>query len=153
MLLLQATDEVTRPTFWRIGPIGKAVFYYLAAVAIAVFLVSSYQRVRQYTDGSRDEFPRLNALPRRVAAAAVTVLSNRSLRDGDVIAGVETMRVSVITNVLITGIDHIKSPPFGTAIDEVVDLVEVLVMVNEHDRRYIEVELLGHFSNEIQSQR
>jgi len=88
MLLLQATDEVTRPTFWRIGPIGKAVFYYLAAVAIAVFLVSSYQRVRQYTDGSRDEFPRLDALPRRVVAATVAVLSNRSLRDGDIVAGV-----------------------------------------------------------------
>ncbi|QIO24655.1 (Fe-S)-binding protein [Haloarcula sp. JP-L23] len=86
-LLLQSGAEVTRPTFWRIGPIGKVLFYYLAVVAIGVFLVGSYQRVSQYTEGRPDSFPRLDELPRRVVAAARTVLSNRTLFDGDVVAG------------------------------------------------------------------
>ncbi|WP_276273236.1 (Fe-S)-binding protein [Haloarcula litorea] len=79
--------EVTRPTFWRIGPTGKAVFYYLAALAIAVFLVRSYQRVARYTDGRADEFDRLDALPRRVLAAAADLLTNRPLFDRDAVAG------------------------------------------------------------------
>ncbi|MBX0324461.1 (Fe-S)-binding protein [Halomicroarcula sp. F13] len=86
-LLFQSGAEVTRPTFWRIGPIGKVLFYYLAAVAIGVFLVGSYQRVMQYTEGRSESFPRLDELPRRVVAAGRTVLSNRTLFDGDVVAG------------------------------------------------------------------
>ncbi|QLH80658.1 heterodisulfide reductase-related iron-sulfur binding cluster [Halosimplex pelagicum] len=86
MLLLQA-DAVTRPTFWGIGPVGKAAFYYLAAVAIAVFLLGSYRRVARYAEGSEDPLNRLDDLPGRVVAAAGTVLSNRTLRDGDLVAG------------------------------------------------------------------
>jgi len=86
MFLLQAT-EATRPTFWRIGPVGKAAFYYLAAVSIAVFLLGSYRRVRSYTQGAADPQDRLADLPGRTVAAARTVLSNRTLRDGDLLAG------------------------------------------------------------------
>ncbi len=43
--ILQTT---TRPTFWRIGDVGKALFYYLAALAIIVFLYGVYDRVTRY---------------------------------------------------------------------------------------------------------
>jgi hypothetical protein len=34
---LQAGSEpITRPTMWRIGHVGEIVFYYLAAVTVAV---------------------------------------------------------------------------------------------------------------------
>ena len=31
-------QAATRETFWTIGPVGKAAFYWLAAVAVMVFL-------------------------------------------------------------------------------------------------------------------
>ena len=86
MLLLQS-DAPTRPTFWGISPTGKAAFYYLAAVAIVVFLLGAYQRVRRYAEGDDDPMPRLDDLPQRVVQAATTVLSNRTLRDRDIVAG------------------------------------------------------------------
>jgi len=86
MFLLQSA-EATRPTFWRIGPVGKAAFYYLAAVAIAVFLLGAYRRVRSYTQGAEDPQDRLANLPGRTVAAARTILSNRTLRDRDLRAG------------------------------------------------------------------
>ncbi|WP_276273493.1 4Fe-4S dicluster domain-containing protein [Haloarcula litorea] len=82
---LQAT---TRPTFWRIGPVGKAVFYYLAALAVLVFLYGVYERVRRYAQGSDDPFDRLDDLPGRVLAAARLALSNRKQLDRDAVAGV-----------------------------------------------------------------
>ncbi|MFB6222667.1 MAG: heterodisulfide reductase-related iron-sulfur binding cluster [Haloarcula sp.] len=84
-VVLQTT---TRPTFWRIGPVGKAVFYYLAALAILVFLYGAYGRVSRYARGSEDSFERLDDLPRRTLAAARLALSNRKQLDRDTIAGV-----------------------------------------------------------------
>jgi Fe-S oxidoreductase/nitrate reductase gamma subunit len=81
------SGEVTRPTFWQIGPLGKAAFYYLAAVAILVFLLGSYQRVRSYTQGKSDPRERLSALPSRILAAGRNTLTNRTLRDRDLVAG------------------------------------------------------------------
>jgi len=43
MFLLQSA-EATRPTFWRIGPVGKAAFYYLAAVALVAFTQAVAER-------------------------------------------------------------------------------------------------------------
>ncbi|PSP67874.1 Fe-S oxidoreductase [Halobacteriales archaeon QH_8_67_27] len=87
MLVLQS-GAPTRPTFWGIGPVGKAAFYYLAAVTIIVFLLGAYRRFARYAEGSKDPIPRLDNLPKRVLGAAQTVLSNRTLRDRDVVAGV-----------------------------------------------------------------
>ncbi|WP_135303565.1 (Fe-S)-binding protein [Haloarcula amylovorans] len=83
--VLQTT---TRPTFWRIGPVGKVIFYYLAALAILVFLYGVYNRVARYTDGSDDPFDRLDDLPERVFDAARLALSNRKQLDRDTVAGV-----------------------------------------------------------------
>jgi len=85
--VLQAGEATTRPTFWGITPVGKAVFYYLAAVAIAILVVGSYQRARRYTQGEADPFDRLDDLPGRVLAAARTVASNRTLFDRDLVGG------------------------------------------------------------------
>jgi len=88
MAVLAQTGEVTRPTFWGIGPLGEAAFYYLAAVAILVFLLGSFDRVRRYTRGRPDPQDRLADLPGRVLAAARNTLTNASLRDRDPVAGV-----------------------------------------------------------------
>ncbi|MBX0322419.1 4Fe-4S binding protein [Halomicroarcula sp. F13] len=83
-----ALQTTTRPTFWRIGPVGKAVFYYLAALAILVFLYGVYGRVSRYARASEDPFDRLDSLPDRVFTAARLALSNRKQLDRDTVAGV-----------------------------------------------------------------
>ena len=79
---------VTRPTFWQIGPVGKAVFYYLAAVALLVFLYGVYERITRYSRASEDPFERLNDLPARVFTGARLALTNAKQFDRDIIAGV-----------------------------------------------------------------
>jgi Fe-S oxidoreductase len=86
MVLLQA-GQVTRPTFWQIGSVGKVLFYYLAAVALLVFFVGLYQRVARYTQGRADPFPRLDNLSGRVLSSARLALSNAKQLDRDVTAG------------------------------------------------------------------
>ncbi|WP_058993733.1 (Fe-S)-binding protein [Haloarcula sp. CBA1127] len=83
--ILQTT---TRPTFWRIGDVGKVLFYYLAALAIIVFLYGVYNRVTRYAQGGEDPFERLDDLPQRTVAAAQLALSNRKQLDRDTVAGV-----------------------------------------------------------------
>ncbi|MFB6075042.1 MAG: (Fe-S)-binding protein [Haloarculaceae archaeon] len=90
MPLLQT---VTRPTFWRIGPIGEAVFYYLAAVSILVFLVRVYRRVARYRRGSADPFDRLDRPVRRVLSAARLALTNERQFDRDRVAGLMHLAV------------------------------------------------------------
>ncbi|MFB6300921.1 MAG: heterodisulfide reductase-related iron-sulfur binding cluster [Halobacteriales archaeon] len=85
--VLAQSSEVTRPTFWRIGATGKAVFYYLAAVALAIFFFGVYQRVARYVRGNEDPFERLNDLPQRIARAVKIVGSNEFQFDRDVRAG------------------------------------------------------------------
>ncbi|QIO21433.1 (Fe-S)-binding protein [Haloarcula sp. JP-L23] len=84
-LVLQTT---TRPTFWRIGPVGKVLFYYLAALSILVFLYGVYGRVSRYARGSEDPFNRVDNLPDRILTAARLALSNRKQLDRDTVAGV-----------------------------------------------------------------
>jgi Fe-S oxidoreductase len=83
-----ALQTTTRPTFWRIGDVGKALFYYLAALAIIVFLYGVYDRVARYARGNEDPFERLDDLPQRTVAAAQLALSNRKQLDRDTVAGV-----------------------------------------------------------------
>jgi Fe-S oxidoreductase/nitrate reductase gamma subunit len=82
------TGEVTRETFWTIGPLGKAVFYYLAATALLVFAYGTYSRFARYRAGTDDWFPRLDDLPSRIVEAAKIVGSNRNQFDRDLYAGV-----------------------------------------------------------------
>jgi Fe-S oxidoreductase/nitrate reductase gamma subunit len=86
MSLLQA-DPVTRPQFWGITPVGKAVFYFLAVVSIAVFAYGVYGRVTRYRTGSADAFDRLSNLPGRVASAAKIAFTNEKQFDRDLVGG------------------------------------------------------------------
>ncbi|OYR81060.1 Fe-S oxidoreductase, partial [Halorubrum sp. E3] len=85
MIPLQAA---TRETFWTIGPVGKAAFYWLAAVAVLVFLYGVYARFAAYARGSADPRDRLSNLPGRVVDATKTVLANENQFDGDLYTGV-----------------------------------------------------------------
>ncbi|WP_049984240.1 (Fe-S)-binding protein [Halorubrum sp. BV1] len=85
MIPLQAA---ARETFWTIGPVGKAAFYWLAAVAIAVFCYGVYARFAAYARGRADPRDRLSALPSRTLAATKTVLANENQFDGDLYTGV-----------------------------------------------------------------
>ncbi|QGA81119.1 (Fe-S)-binding protein [Halomicrobium sp. LC1Hm] len=81
-------QTTTRPTFWQIGPVGKAVFYYLAALALLVFAFGVYERITRYTRGSDEPFPRLDALPSRILSGARLALTNAKQFDRDLVAGV-----------------------------------------------------------------
>ncbi|UPW01748.1 (Fe-S)-binding protein [Halorussus gelatinilyticus] len=86
-VLAQAGSEATRPTFWKIGHIGEAIFYYLAAVAIAIFAVGVYQRFSTYAQGTESWFDRLDDLSGRIASATKIVFSNQKQFDRDLYAG------------------------------------------------------------------
>ncbi|MDZ5812266.1 (Fe-S)-binding protein [Halorubrum sp. AD140] len=81
-------QAATRETFWTIGPVGKAAFYWLAAVAILVFSYGVYARFAAYARGTADPRDRLSDLPSRIVSATRTVLSNEKQFDGDAYAGV-----------------------------------------------------------------
>ncbi|WP_254545523.1 heterodisulfide reductase-related iron-sulfur binding cluster [Halomarina pelagica] len=85
---LQAGTEVTRETFWLIGPVGELLFYYLAVLTIVVFLWGVYRRFDRYSRGSADAVDRLNDLPGRVARAAKVVASNEKQFNRDFVGGV-----------------------------------------------------------------
>ena len=85
---MMALQAATRETFWTIGPVGKAAFYWLAAVAILVFLYGVYARFAAYTQGRTDPRDRLSDLPSRIRSATRTVLSNENQYDRDLYAGI-----------------------------------------------------------------
>jgi Fe-S oxidoreductase len=108
--VLVPLQTTTRPTFWQVGPVGEAVFYYLAAVAILVFLVGVVDRIREYARGREDPIPRLDRLPRRVVAATRLALSNRKQFDRDPVAGLWHALVvwgflTLLVATIILGID------------------------------------------------
>ncbi|MFB6134995.1 MAG: heterodisulfide reductase-related iron-sulfur binding cluster [Halanaeroarchaeum sp.] len=74
--LAQVGSAVTRETFWQIGVAGEVVFYYLAAVAIAIFVYGVYERVGSYAAGPEDPIERLDDLGRRIVTATKIVASN-----------------------------------------------------------------------------
>jgi Fe-S oxidoreductase len=88
MIVVAQAGTETRPTFYEIGPVGKAMFYMLAAVAILVFLYGVYERFVCYVRGSDDPQARLADLPGRVLQAVRIVGSNRSQFNRDLYAGV-----------------------------------------------------------------
>ena len=84
---IQATDEVTRQTFWLISNYEKVVFYFLATVTVFVFAYGTYQRFGRYANGSEDWFDRLDSLPRRIVSAAKIVASNEKQFNRDLVGG------------------------------------------------------------------
>ncbi|WP_256391452.1 (Fe-S)-binding protein [Natronoarchaeum rubrum] len=88
IVVAQSGGDVTRPTFFEIGYVGKAIFYMLAAVAILIFLHGVYERFARYAQGSDDRRERLANLPGRLVDAVTIVGSNRYQFDRDLTAGV-----------------------------------------------------------------
>ncbi|MCL9812239.1 (Fe-S)-binding protein [Natranaeroarchaeum aerophilus] len=86
--IAQSGGEPTRPTFYQIDLVGEVIFYYLAAVAIIIFLYGAYDRVQRYTRGDEDWFDRLDGIVGRMITAVKLVGSNRPLFDRDLYAGV-----------------------------------------------------------------
>jgi len=87
MLITQGTDEVTRKTFWLISTHEKALFYFLATVAVVVFAYGTYGRFARYARGSDDPLDRLDDLPGRIASAAKIVGSNEKQFNRDLVGG------------------------------------------------------------------
>ncbi|MFC4551662.1 MULTISPECIES: heterodisulfide reductase-related iron-sulfur binding cluster [Halorussus] len=86
-VLAQAGADVTRPTFWKIGHLGEAIFYYLAAVAIVIFAFGVYQRFATYAAGEADWFDRLDDLGGRIVSAVKIVASNEKQFNRDLYGG------------------------------------------------------------------
>ncbi|WP_299267171.1 (Fe-S)-binding protein [Halorientalis sp.] len=87
VLPLQAGETVTRPTMWQISHIGEVVFYYLAAVTIAVLIWGVYSRFDRYTQGDEDWFDRTDDLRNRISEASTIVFTNQKQFDRDLYAG------------------------------------------------------------------
>ena len=87
VLPLQAGDTVTRPTMWQISHIGEVVFYYLAAVTVAVLIWGVYRRFDRYTQGDEDWFERTDDLRNRIGEATKIVFTNEKQFDRDLYGG------------------------------------------------------------------
>lgn len=87
MHVAQTGGEITRETFWQIGPIGQGMFYFLSIVAVLVFVYGVYARFARYADGEEDPRERLNDLGSRVVAAARIVGSNEKQFNRDLYGG------------------------------------------------------------------
>jgi Fe-S oxidoreductase len=83
--MLQA--EITRPTFWQISHVGKAIFYFLAVVTILVAVYGIYDRITEYLQGSTDPFERLDGLVGRIAESVRIVFSNEKQFNRDFVGG------------------------------------------------------------------
>src|SRR6056297_2851110 len=86
-VLAQAGSEATRPTFWKIGHFGEAIFYYLAAVTVAIFAFGVYDRFSTYAEGTESWFDRLDDLSGRIVSATKIVFSNQKQFDRDLYGG------------------------------------------------------------------
>ncbi|WP_255169390.1 heterodisulfide reductase-related iron-sulfur binding cluster [Natrononativus amylolyticus] len=83
----QTGDTPTRETFWGISGVEEILFYYLAAVAIVVFLYGVYARFARYGDADADWFDRVDDLGGRIVSAAKIVLSNEKQFNRDLYGG------------------------------------------------------------------
>ena len=86
-VMVIGNSQVTRETFWEIGPIQRGFFWFLSALAIVLLVYGVYANFRSYTAGRAEPFPRLDALPTRIVDATKTVLSNRKNFERDLYAG------------------------------------------------------------------
>jgi Fe-S oxidoreductase len=81
------SNEPTRETFWQISHVGEAVFYFIAALSILVFVYGVYSRFARYVRGEEDPFDRLNELGGRVREATRIAFSNEKQFDRDLVGG------------------------------------------------------------------
>ncbi|MCH7660968.1 MAG: 4Fe-4S dicluster domain-containing protein [Euryarchaeota archaeon] len=87
MHVAQTGGEITRETFWQIGPIGQGMFYFLSIVAVLVFVYGVYARFARYAEGEEEPRERLDELGSRVVTAARIVGSNEKQFNRDLYGG------------------------------------------------------------------
>ncbi|GAB3042340.1 heterodisulfide reductase-related iron-sulfur binding cluster [Natronobiforma cellulositropha] len=87
MIVPVQTEAPTRETFWGLSGVEELLFYYLAAVAIVVFLYGVYARFARYTDGAEEPIERLDRLGERVLTAARLALTNEKQFNRDLYGG------------------------------------------------------------------
>jgi Fe-S oxidoreductase/nitrate reductase gamma subunit len=87
MHVAQTGGEITRETFWQIGPIGQGMFYFLSIVAVIVFVYGVYARFARYAEGGEDPRERLDDLGTRIVNAARIVGSNEKQFNRDLYGG------------------------------------------------------------------
>jgi Fe-S oxidoreductase len=78
---------VARETYEPIGTVEYYIFYLLAVIAVLIFAVGAYRRVKSYTAGPDDEFERTDNLGQRIVNAAKITMSNQKQFDRDFYAG------------------------------------------------------------------
>jgi len=105
-LLAAEGGPTARPTFWNISGVGEVLFYYLAAVTVAIFAYGVYDRFARYAQGTADPFDRLADLPGRLVGAVKTVATNEKNFDRDLYGGVMHTFIfwGFLTLVVATGI-------------------------------------------------
>ncbi|HLO35684.1 MAG TPA: hypothetical protein VK194_06365, partial [Candidatus Deferrimicrobium sp.] len=81
--------SVTRVVFDGLGPTGEAVFYILAAIATAVFLIGLGLKLQKYSRGrGEDRFGSLSGFLGRASVGIVATATSRTVAKRDVYAGV-----------------------------------------------------------------
>ncbi len=118
-MIVAAQTEVTRETYYGISSVEKVLFYFLAAVAILVFLYGVYARFARYADGDDDPFPRLDAVSSRVASATKIVLTNEKQFNRDLYGGLMHAFIfwGFLTLLIATSILAFDEYAFGTVTD------------------------------------
>ncbi|ADJ16838.1 heterodisulfide reductase-related iron-sulfur binding cluster [Halalkalicoccus jeotgali] len=86
-MIVQTGGEITRETFWQIGPLAKGMFYFLSVVALLVFIYGVYERLARYTEGEPDPRNRLDGFASRVVNAVRIVGSNEKQFNRDLYGG------------------------------------------------------------------
>jgi Fe-S oxidoreductase len=81
--------SVTRVVFEGLGPTGEAVFYILAAIATAVFVIGLALKLGKYLRGrGEDRFGSLTGFLRRASAGVLATATSRTVGKRDPYAGV-----------------------------------------------------------------
>ncbi|MFC6722235.1 heterodisulfide reductase-related iron-sulfur binding cluster [Halobacteriaceae archaeon SHR40] len=89
MQALLQSDTPTREVYEPLShPLEVSAFYFLAVIAVLLFVFGLYRRLQSYTDGPDDEFPRLDDFGVRVRRATRIAFSNEKQFDRDIYAGV-----------------------------------------------------------------
>ncbi len=79
--------STTRETYEPISSLEVSIFYFLVVITLLVFAYGLYQRLKSYTEGPDDDFPRLNDFTTRVREATRIAFSNEKQFDRDIYAG------------------------------------------------------------------
>ena len=82
-------QSVTRVVFEGLGPTGEAVFYALAAIATAIFLIGLGLKVQKYLRGrGEDRFGSLSGFLRLATSGVMATATSRTVGKRDAYAGV-----------------------------------------------------------------